>query len=101
MEGNNEWIPIGKAAQYMGISRDTLRRWEKAGKLKAVRSPSNRRYYTKKQLDQIMNKTKEEAEYTYIDKSPRKEAKPANPIIITIITLVATLAVGFLLLTIL
>lgn len=48
------WMSIGSAAKYLGISRDTLRRWEKKGKLIAFRSPTNRRYYTKKQLKMIM-----------------------------------------------
>lgn len=51
-----EFIPIGEAAKYIGVSRDTLRRWEKAGKIKPQRSPTNRRYYTKSQLDQLIGK---------------------------------------------
>jgi len=49
------WLSIGQASAYLGVSRDTLRRWEKKGKIKAVRSPSNRRYYTKKQLDGVLS----------------------------------------------
>jgi excisionase family DNA binding protein len=48
-------IAIGEAANYLGISRDTLRRWEKRGRLKALRSPTNRRFYTKEQLDRLMS----------------------------------------------
>lgn len=56
MEKNtSNWLTIGQAAKHLGVSRDTLRRWEKKGKLKAVRSPTNRRYYTKRQLEEIMN----------------------------------------------
>lgn len=55
MEDRAQWLSIGQAAKYLGVSRDSLRRWEKRGKLKAVRSPTNRRYYTKKQLDEIMS----------------------------------------------
>jgi len=51
----SQWMSIGQAAQYLGVSRDTLRRWEKVGKIKAFRSPTNRRYYTKKQLDELIN----------------------------------------------
>lgn len=54
MDKDNKWLPIGEAAKYLGVSRDTLRRWERRGKIKAVRSPTNRRYYTKKQLDEVM-----------------------------------------------
>ena len=53
-------MSIGQAAKYLGVSRDTLRRWEKRGKIKTVRSPSNRRYYTKNLLDGLMSdKTKQ------------------------------------------
>lgn len=55
-ENKPSWMTIGQAAKYLGVSKDTLRRWEKRGKIKAVRSPSNRRFYTQKQLDSIMGK---------------------------------------------
>lgn len=51
-------LSIGEAAKYLGISRDTLRRWEKKGKITPSRSPSNRRYYTKEQLDTLIKKPK-------------------------------------------
>jgi excisionase family DNA binding protein len=54
MDKDNQWLAIGEASKYLGVSRDTLRRWEKRGKIKAVRSPTNRRYYTKKQLNELM-----------------------------------------------
>jgi len=60
MRNDAEWMSIGEAAKHIGVSRDTLRRWEKKGKLKAVRSPTNRRYYTKKQLDELMSGKKRE-----------------------------------------
>jgi excisionase family DNA binding protein len=44
-------LTIGEAAKRVGVSRDTLRRWEKKGKLKSQRSPTNRRYYNPEQLD--------------------------------------------------
>lgn len=47
-------MAIGEAAKFLGVSRDTLRRWETKGKIRAVRSPTNRRYYTRKQLDEVM-----------------------------------------------
>jgi DNA (cytosine-5)-methyltransferase 1 len=54
MDKDNKWVPIGEASKHLGVSRDTLRRWERRGKIKAIRSPTNRRYYTKNQLDQLM-----------------------------------------------
>lgn len=58
-EEKPQWMSIGEAAKYLGVSRDTLRRWGKKGKIKAIRSPTNRRYYTKKQLDKLMGASKE------------------------------------------
>jgi molybdopterin-binding protein len=34
---------LGEAARALGVSADTLRRWERAGKLETVRDGSNRR----------------------------------------------------------
>jgi excisionase family DNA binding protein len=55
-EKKARWMSIGEAAKYLGISRDTLRRWEKRGRIKPVRSPTNRRYYTKELLDRTMDR---------------------------------------------
>ena len=61
MSEDPKMIPIGPAAKHLGVSRDTLRRWEKKGKLKSFRSPSNRRYYTKEQLNEVMMGKKAES----------------------------------------
>jgi molybdopterin-binding protein len=36
-------LMIGEAARAIGVSPDTLRRWERAGKLRTVRDSANRR----------------------------------------------------------
>ena len=44
---NNTNITIGKAASLIGVSVDTIRRWDKSGKLKAIRkSSSGHRYFS-------------------------------------------------------
>ncbi len=37
-------------AEQIGVSVETLRRWDRTGKLKAKRTPSNHRYYTEEDL---------------------------------------------------
>lgn len=37
-------------AEMLGVSVKTLQRWDKQGKLKAYRTPTDRRYYTDTQL---------------------------------------------------
>lgn len=47
-------ISIGEAAIRLGVSIDTLRRWDKSGKLPAIRK-NNIRYYLKKDIDVFLN----------------------------------------------
>lgn len=58
---NNQesWLSIGEAAKYLRISKDTLRRWEKKRILKTHRSPTNRRFYRKEDLERIFSKKEE------------------------------------------
>ncbi|SRR5579883_2603336 len=43
-------VGIGRAAAELGVSRDTLRRWEAAGKIEVERTPSGHRRYDLVQL---------------------------------------------------
>lgn len=43
-------VGIGRAATELGVSRDTLRRWEAAGKIDVERTPSGHRRYDLVQL---------------------------------------------------
>ena len=48
-----QYLPIGKSAEYLGVSIDTLRRWEKAGKIKSQRLDGKNRYFKISDLDAI------------------------------------------------
>ena len=41
MSSNKNFITIKQASEMLGVSKDTLRRWDKAGKLKTKRHPMN------------------------------------------------------------
>ena len=43
-------------SQKIGVSVKTLQRWDKAGILKAHRTPTNRRYYTEEQYLKYIGK---------------------------------------------
>ena len=43
-------ISIGKAAKLIGVSKDTLRRWEKEGKIKSQRTVKGHRRYVKAEI---------------------------------------------------
>ncbi len=55
MKKLNDYLTVGGAASHLGVSKDTLRRWDAAGKLKARRHPvTGFRLYIKEELDAIL-----------------------------------------------
>ena len=55
----SDYLSVKDAAEFLGVSRDTIRRWDKKGKLKAYRHPMNRyRLYKKEDLQKILNEIK-------------------------------------------
>ena len=44
-------------AEMLGVSVKTLQRWDREGKLKAFRTPTDRRYYIHKQYVDYMSET--------------------------------------------
>jgi len=49
-------LSIGNAAEQLGISIDTIRRWEKKGRITAYRSPGGHRYFKKDELANLFGK---------------------------------------------
>lgn len=47
---------VGKAAKLLGVSRVTLQKWDREGKLVANRNETNRRYYTDEQINNFLRK---------------------------------------------
>ena len=75
-----EYISLTEASELLGKSKETLRRWDREGKLTAVREPmSNYRVYKKDQFDlfsnfllkneieEVSNYAKAENEYTVLE----------------------------------
>jgi excisionase family DNA binding protein len=69
-------LTIGDASEYLGISIDTLRRWEKKGRIEPLRSPGGHRYYKKEDLDGLFGKRYVREEET-IRTSSTYNAKPS------------------------
>ncbi len=51
-------LSIGKASKYLGVAIETLRRWDKKGKIRSYRSPGGHRYFFKKDLDSLFHRQK-------------------------------------------
>jgi molybdopterin-binding protein len=53
MAGKAKTVPIGEAAKQLGVSTDTVRRWDKAGRLKTTRDSRNRRRVPVAELERL------------------------------------------------
>ncbi|MGK2942095.1 MAG: MerR family DNA-binding transcriptional regulator [Immundisolibacter sp.] len=50
-----DYLTVGDAAAKLGVSRATLRNWDKAGKLKPYRHPVNGyRLYSQQELEALL-----------------------------------------------
>ena len=55
-----EYALVSEAAEILGVSTQTLRRWDDAGKLKSMRhSVNNYRYYKRKDIKDLKKKISE------------------------------------------
>ena len=46
-------LTLGEAARAIGVSADTLRRWDRAGKLRTVRDARNRRLVPEAEIERL------------------------------------------------
>lgn len=64
-----KYIKIGEAAKSIGVSSETLRRWDKSGKFESVRHPINKyRVYSQSSVNRFVEELQYELNYS----------KPAN-----------------------
>lgn len=53
MSKGKKSVPISKAAEILGVSIDTVRRWDKEGTLHSIRLNGNDRYFSVEELKQV------------------------------------------------
>ena len=49
-------LTLGQAARAIGVSLDTLRRWDRAGKLETVRDSGNRRRVPRREVERLTDR---------------------------------------------
>jgi molybdopterin-binding protein len=54
-------LTLGEAAAAIGVSADTLRRWDRAGKLRTFRDERNRRMVTAEEVQRLTRKPQRHA----------------------------------------
>ncbi len=73
-----EFLPIGKVAKRLGVSTQTIRRWQKEGKIQELRSPTNRRLYSVREVKRIMGVRHSELVVIYARVSSAKQKADGN-----------------------
>ena len=53
---DNNFLSIGKAANYLGVSIDTLRRWDKEGKINSQRIDGKNRFFSLSEIQNVKEK---------------------------------------------
>lgn len=54
-ENIQDYLTVGAAASFLGVSAKTLREWDRAGKLKPIRHPLNQyRLYARADLEAFL-----------------------------------------------
>lgn len=60
MDKLRDYLRISDAAEHLGVSPNTLRNWEKAGKVVAYRHPVNGyRLFRREDLDALLQQTRQ------------------------------------------
>lgn len=72
------FVSIGKAAKMIGVVPETIRRWQKEGKIKETRSPTNRRLYSLQEIRRIMGQNASENVVIYAGVSSTKQKADGN-----------------------
>jgi molybdopterin-binding protein len=61
MSAEDQGLLLGDAARALGVSPDTLRRWERAGKLRTVRDSANRRRVPPREIERLSGRPRRHA----------------------------------------
>jgi len=60
----DEYLTVKEAAEYLGISPNTLRNWDRDGKIPVHRHPmSNYRLFKKEDLQEVLRQIEKSGEY--------------------------------------
>jgi len=63
MEGKSKLLNVGQAADYLGVSAASLRKWSNEGRVPVFRTPGGQRRYSPGDLDEFMHSMREPARY--------------------------------------
>lgn len=54
MKTQSDLLSVGESAVIIGISRDTLKRWEAAGRVTSLRTPTGHRRFRRADIEALL-----------------------------------------------
>lgn len=57
---NEQWLTSGEAAAVVGVSRDTIKRWQRAGRIAARRTPTGHLRFRRADVEALLQPTHDE-----------------------------------------
>ncbi len=79
MDKLKDFLRISEAAEYLGVSPNTLRNWENAGKIAAHRHPVNGyRLFKQEELDELLRPI-QSSDVVEPDEDSSKKSQTSNP----------------------
>src|SRR5438034_11587699 len=52
-----DWLTLGRAANYLGMAQSTIRKWSDTGRVPAFYTPGGHRRYRRADLDNFLNRS--------------------------------------------
>lgn len=76
---NDQYLPIGKVAKIIGVRVETIRRWERSGKLSSIRSPGGHRLFSLSEIQSLLTgRTSKQTCVIYARVSSTKQKADGN-----------------------
>jgi len=68
----SEYLRVSEAAGYLGVSPNTLRNWERSGKIKVHRNPMNDyRLFKREELDSLLKQVRMLSKQNHFSRKPK------------------------------
>lgn len=54
VSNTDKYLAVGEVAEAFGVTPATVRNWERAGKLRAIRTPGNQRRFAESDIEALL-----------------------------------------------
>jgi excisionase family DNA binding protein len=78
MEGRHRLLSVSEAAEFLGVSADSLRKWSDQGMLPVYRTPGGQRRYSPADLQRFIESMREPPTGSHTTDTARRARRPGS-----------------------